>query len=34
MQKLFDSEIKVMEIIWETEPVSAQRFYKTTKLIT
>jgi len=25
MQKLFDSEIKVMEIIWETEPVSAKQ---------
>lgn len=24
MQKLFDSEIKVMEIIWENEPVSAK----------
>lgn len=25
MQKLFDSEIKVMEIIWENEPVSAKQ---------
>ncbi|MBE6542185.1 MAG: BlaI/MecI/CopY family transcriptional regulator [Ruminococcaceae bacterium] len=24
MQKLFDSEIKVMELIWEKEPVSAK----------
>ncbi len=24
MQKLFDSEIKVMEIIWENEPISAK----------
>jgi predicted transcriptional regulator len=25
MQKLFDSEIKVMEIIWENEPISAKQ---------
>ena len=25
MQKLFDSEIKVMEIIWDNEPVSAKQ---------
>ena len=25
MEKLFDSEIKVMEIIWENEPVSAKQ---------
>lgn len=25
MQKLFDSEIKVMEMIWENEPVSAKQ---------
>lgn len=25
MQKLFDSEIKVMEIIWSNEPVSAKQ---------
>ena len=25
MQKLFDSEIKVMEIVWENEPVSAKQ---------
>jgi len=25
MQKLFDSEFKVMEIIWENEPVSAKQ---------
>lgn len=25
MQKLFDSEVKVMEIIWENEPVSAKQ---------
>ena len=24
MQKLFDSEIKVMEIVWEREPISAK----------
>jgi len=24
MQKLFDSEIKIMELIWEREPVSAK----------
>ena len=24
MQKLFDSEIKVMEIVWENEPVTAK----------
>ncbi len=25
MQKLFDSEIKAMEIIWENEPISAKQ---------
>jgi len=25
MQKLFDSEIKVMEIIWDNEPISAKQ---------
>lgn len=25
MEKLFDSEIKVMEIVWENEPVSAKQ---------
>jgi predicted transcriptional regulator len=25
MKKLFDSEIKVMEIIWENEPISAKQ---------
>jgi predicted transcriptional regulator len=25
MQKLFDSEIKVMEIIWNNEPISAKK---------
>ncbi|HOJ11502.1 MAG TPA: BlaI/MecI/CopY family transcriptional regulator [Clostridiales bacterium] len=25
MQKLFDSEFKVMEIIWENEPISAKQ---------
>lgn len=25
MQKLFDSEIKVMEIIWQAEPITAKR---------
>jgi len=25
MQKLYDSEIKVMEIIWENEPISAKQ---------
>ncbi len=24
MQKIFDSEIKVMEIVWENEPISAK----------
>ena len=24
MEKLFDSELKVMELIWEREPVSAK----------